>query len=144
MRRFPTAAPLRHSPSGAPPWKAMAHPSGAPLRLCGGFQQRHPSGACPRLGYGTPSGATPAHIDLPGHAAAPNNGTRPAPPSGTPLSRAMAHPSGAPSAHIGGLPGHVAVSNSGTPPTYHLRHIPSGAPPRKGYGTPIRHTPPPT
>ena len=63
MQQLPT---LAH-----PFWRAMAHPSGAPLcphrrppRACGGFQQRRPSGThlwyTPSAGlWHTPSGAAP-------------------------------------------------------------------------------------
>ena len=110
MRQFPTAAPLRHTPSGTPPpvhtlSRAMAQPSGAPL---------HP------------------HRRPPGHAAVSNNGTPPAQPLRHTPSAGLWHtPPAHPSAHIGGLPGHAAAPKSGTPPA-----PPFGTPPRQGYGTP--------
>ena len=144
MRRFPTAAHLRHSPLRRTPSAGLWH---------------------------TPPSHSSAHIGgLPRHAAVSNSGTQ-AHPFGTPLRRTPsaglwhtppAHPRphrrppracggsqerhllwhnpsaglwhippAHPFVHIGGLPGHAAAPNSDTLPA-----APSGTPPRQGYGTP--------
>ena len=144
------AAQLRHPPLALPLGKAMAHPSGAPLRphrrppgACSGLNSDTASGTSPREGYGTP---------LPEHQAAQQR----RPPLAHPYSRATAYPSGIPilphrrppracggfqqwrptgtplrqpqsgappCAQIGGLPGHVAAPNTLRRP---LRHASQG------------------
>ena len=141
MRRLPTAAPFLRPPPARPLGRAMAHPSGVPLRphrpprACGGFQQRHPGtppAQPPRQGYGTPPPAHPRPHRRPPRACGGSQQRHP-----------LAHPSAGlwhtPPAHPSA---HIAQGMGWFPTAALLRHTPSdGSQQRHPSGAPLWHAP---